>query len=52
MFATEREREIGLVGRRGQAHAREQDRRGNFRVELRKGRRDRVQVGATWKAIS
>lgn len=43
-------RERGFIGRRGQAHTGEQDRRGNFRVE--KGRRDRVQVGATWKAIS
>jgi hypothetical protein len=29
-------RERGLIGRRGQAHTREQDRRGNFRVELRR----------------
>jgi hypothetical protein len=31
------------VGGRGQTHRCEQDRKGNFRVELREGRRDRVQ---------
>ena len=35
MFATQRER--GPVGGRGQTHGREQDRKGNFRVELRRG---------------
>lgn len=35
MFATQRE--IGLVGRRGQTHTCEQDRKGNFRVGFRRG---------------
>lgn len=35
LFATQRER--GLVGGRGRTHRREQDRKGNFRVELRRG---------------
>lgn len=47
MFATQRER--GLLGRRGQTHGREQDRKGNFRVELRRGvGRDRGQERGEW----
>lgn len=53
MFATQRER--GLVGGRGQTHRCEQDREGNFRVELRRGRGEtglRRGESGTWKAIS